>query len=459
MLREGPRQRIFPDMAKTSAQKTEAFVKWFRTAAPFIHQFGGGTFVIAFGGEVLTDGDFMRLAHDINVLVSLEVRVILVHGSRPQIEDQLSQHGVQSRYEKGRRITDEAALRCVKEANGIVRIEIEALLSNELANSPMADSDIRVSSGNFITARPVGVIDGVDFLNTGEVRKVDAQGISRRLDDHEVVLISPVGFSPSGEVFNCTLEDVATSVAIAMKADKLIFLTETQGATDARGRLITELTAKQAADLMTPVPPAAEDIRLYIPAAIRAVSSGVKRAHLISRHIDGALLIETFTHHGIGTMVVPEAPDVLRGATLDDLEGIIQIIEPLEREGVLVRRDRSQLRREIGHFFVLEQSDGHERRVIGCGALYPYASDKSAELACLAVNPFYRDGGRGERILQYAERKAREEGIKSLFVLSTRTMQWFIERGFSEASLADLPEERRAVYNPDRRSKIFRKTL
>jgi amino-acid N-acetyltransferase len=184
-------------MARTNSQKAEAFVKWFRTAAPFIHQFGGGTFVIAFGGEVLNDGDFMQLAHDINVLVSLEVRVILVHGSRPQIEEQLAQHGVPSRYETGRRITDEAALKCVKEANGIVRIEIEALLSNELSNSPMADSDIRVSSGNFITAKPVGVINGVDFLHTGEVRKVDAEGISRRLDDPEVVLISPVGFSPS----------------------------------------------------------------------------------------------------------------------------------------------------------------------------------------------------------------------------------------------------------------------
>lgn len=446
-------------MAKSTAQKTEAFVKWFRTAAPFIHQFGGGTFVIAFGGEVLSDGDFMRLAHDINVLVSLEVRVVLVHGTRPQIEDQLKQHGVASHYEKGRRITDEAALKCVKEANGIVRIEIEALLSNELANSPMADSDIRVSSGNFITARPIGVIQGVDFLNTGEVRKVDAEGIKRRLDDHEVVLISPVGFSPAGEVFNCTLEDVATSVAIALKADKLIFLTETAGATDAKGRLISELTAKQAADLLSPVPPSAEDIRLFLPATIRAVSSGVARAHLISRHVDGALLIETFTHHGIGTMVVPEAPDVLREATLEDLEGITQIIEPLERDGVLVRRDRDQLKAEISHFFVLEQSEGGERRVIGCGALYPYASDKSAELACLAVNPFYRDGGRGERILQYAERRARESGCRSLFVLSTRTMQWFLERGFVEATLESLPVEKRAVYNQDRRSKIFRKVI
>ncbi|MBL8510686.1 MAG: amino-acid N-acetyltransferase, partial [Betaproteobacteria bacterium] len=216
-------------MPKNDAKKLEAFVKWFRSATPFIHEFGGGTIVIAFGGEVLSDGELMQLAHDINVLVSLEVRVVLVHGTRPQVEDQLRQHGVVQRYAEGRRVTDDAALKCVKEANGIVRMEIEATLSTELANSPMAGADIRVSSGNFITAKPFGVRNGVDFIHTGEVRKVDVEGISRRLDDHEVVLISPIGFSPTGDIFNCTLEDVATSVAVALKADKLIFLTEAMG--------------------------------------------------------------------------------------------------------------------------------------------------------------------------------------------------------------------------------------
>ncbi len=446
-------------MAKSSSQKTEAFVKWFRTAAPFIHQFGGGTFVIAFGGEVLSDGEFMQLAHDINVLVSLEVRVILVHGTRPQIEEQLEQHGVQSRYESGRRVTDDAALRCVKEANGIVRIEIEALLSNELANSPMADSDIRVSSGNFITARPVGVIKGVDFLHTGEVRKVDAEGIRRRLDDHEVVLISPVGFSPSGQIYNCTMEDIATSVAIAMKADKVIFLMETNGATDARGKFASELTVRAARDLIEQGLPWNEDVKLFMPAAVKACENGVARAHLVSRHTDGALLMELFTHHGIGTMVVPASPETIRPAVPEDFDSIVGIIEPLEQKGVLVHRDRDRLRSEIKQFFVLELETDQEKRVIGCAALYPYPDAKSAELACLAVNPFYRDGGRGERLLRYGEELARKRGYKTLFVLSTQTTQWFMERGFSEAGLEALPTEKQALYNFDRKSKIYVKTF
>jgi amino-acid N-acetyltransferase len=344
----------------------------------------------------------------------------------------------------------------VKEANGIVRVEMEALLSMELANSPMWGADIRVSSGNFVTAKPVGVLGGVDFGHTGEVRKIDAEGIRRRLDDHEVVLISPLGFSPTGDVFNCTLEDVATSTAIALGADKLIFLTETAGALDAKGRLISEMTVKQADEILLAgngtLP---EDVKIYLPCAVKACNQGVKRAHLVSRHVDGALLIELFTHHGIGTMLVPESPEVIRGATAEDVAGIVQIIEPLEQQGILVKRDRGQLEREIDRFYVIE-SDGN---ILGCAALYPFPEESSVELACLAVNPFYRDGGRGERLLAFAEASARKQGFKTLFVLSTRTTHWFIERGFVEADLSRLPGRKQALYNYDRRSKIFTKGL
>jgi len=442
-------------MPKTPTLKTEAFVKWFRSATPYIHRWGGATFVIAFGGEVLADGEFQQLTHDINVLVSLEVRVVLVHGSRPQIEEQMRQHGVTPRYVANRRVTDDRALACVKEANGIVRVEMEALLSMELAHSPMWGADIRVSSGNFVTAKPVGVVQGVDFQHTGEVRKIDAEGIRRRLDDHEVVLVSPIGFSPTGDVFNCTLEDVATSTAIALGADKLIFLTETAGALDARGRLLPELTVKQAGELLAANDHLPEDVQIYLPCAIKACSNGVKRAHLISRHVDGALLIELFTHHGIGTMIVPESPEHIRPARPEDLPGIVQILEPLEQQGVLVKRNREELEGEIEHFFVIEA----EGNILGCAALYPFSEQATAELAALAVTPFYRDGGRGERLLAFAEARARSLGLASIFVLSTRTTHWFLERGFIESDPARLPVRKQALYNYDRRSKVFVKEL
>jgi amino-acid N-acetyltransferase len=319
----------------------------------------------------------------------------------------------------------------------------------------MWGADIRVSSGNFVTAKPVGVVDGVDFGHTGEVRKIDAEGIRRRLDDHEVVLISPLGFSPTGDVFNCTLEDVATSTAIALQADKLIFLTETAGALNGKGRLISELTVKEAGELVAANGSLPEDVQIYLPCAVKACSGGVKRSHLISRHVDGALLIELFTHHGIGTMVVPESPEVIREARPEDVPGIVQIIEPLEQQGILVRRERDRLEREIDRFFVIES----EGNILGCAALYPFPEEATAELACLAVNPFYRDGGRGERLLAFAEGRARQAGFKSVFVLSTRTTHWFIERGFAEADLERLPGRKQSLYNYDRRSKIFMKGL
>ena len=446
--------RIVP-MAKTAPKfKTEAFVKWFRSATPFIHQWGGATFVIAFGGEVLADGEFQQLTHDINVLVSLEVRVVLVHGTRPQIEEQMQQHGVTPKYVDMRRVTDAKALACVKEANGIVRVEMEALLSMELANSPMWGADIRVSSGNFVTAKPVGVVNGVDLGHTGEVRKIDAEGIRRRLDDHEVVLLSPIGYSPTGDVFNCTLEDVATTTAVALQADKLIFLIDNPGVLDARQHVISQLTVREAHELLGRSK-VAEDVSVYLPCAVKACSAGVKRGHLISRHVDGALLIELFTHHGIGTMITPASPETIRQATLDDVPGIVQILEPLEQQGILVKRERQQLESDIDSFFVLE-SDGN---ILGCAALYTYREAKAAELAAVAVNAFYRDGGRGERLLEHAESKAKAMGAKTLFALSTRTTHWFLERGFVESDPEHLPERRKARYNYDRRSKVFMKPL
>jgi len=318
----------------------------------------------------------------------------------------------------------------------------------------MWGADIRVSSGNFVTAKPVGVVNGVDFQHTGEVRKIDAEGIRKRLDDHEVVLLSPIGFSPTGDVFNCTLEDVATQAAIALGADKLIFLIENAGALDARGRLVSQLTVKQARDMIE-ASTLSGDARIYMPHTIRACEQGVKRSHLISRKVDGGLLIELFTHHGIGTMIVPEIPETIRPAGREDIPGILQILEPLEQQGILVRRTSEELERDIDHFFVIE-ADGN---ILGTAAIYPFPEGATAELASLAVNPFYRDGGRGERLLAFAEGKAKSTGMKSLFVLSTQTTHWFLERGFTEADVSTLPERRRSSYNPDRRSKVFIKEL
>ena len=437
------------------------FVQWFRSATPYIHAFGGRTFVIAFGGEVVSEQQFIALSHDLNLLASLEVRLVLVHGSRPQIEQRLKRDSITPLFHNGLRVTDDAAMEAVKEANGAIRVEIEALLSMGIANSPMAGADIRVASGNFVTAKPLGVHDGVDLQHTGEVRKVEAIGIQKRLDDNEMVLLSPLGYSPTGEAFNLSLEDVAVSTAVALDADKLIFLMDSEGVHNLRGELLREMTAEKAKNLLRNVRETeqainiSEDVTYYLPAAVRACEHGVARTHMISRHIDGAIIQELFTLDGIGTMVTELSLESMRQANIDDVGGILKLIEPLENDGILVRRGRERLEMEIDHFHVME----HDNRIIGCAALYPFESEKTAEFACLAIDPAYRGGGRGDKLFYYCASVAKQRGLKSLFCLTTRTEHWFLERGFTEQGVEKLPAEKQKLYNYQRKSKVFVKVL
>lgn len=437
-------------MTAMPLQSTE-FVNWFRSVAPYINAFRGKTFVVAFGGEVVADGKFVELTHDFNLLAALGIRLVLVHGARPQIEQRLAQEQIEGRYHHGIRLTDAETMLCVKEAVGRVRLEIEALLSVGLANSPMANADIRVAGGNFITAQPIGVINGIDLMHTGCVRKVDVAALRDRMEFGEVVLLSPLGYSPTGEVFNLTLEDVATATAIALDADKLIFLTDTDGVHGKDGSLIQELTVVEAIKILSGKRKLPDDVSLFLPCAVKACEAGVARTHLVSRHTDGALLQELFSDDGIGTMVVESTLNTLRDATIEDVGGILQLLQPLETEGILVRRSRELLEREIGRFVLLE----HDHRIVGCAALYPFADEKAAELACLAIQPAYRRHGYGDALLKHIATRAKSMKLQKLFVLTTRTAHWFIERGFKEVDVEQLPAQKKTLYNYQRRSKVF----
>jgi amino-acid N-acetyltransferase len=445
-------------LAAPAAQSatTRMFVQWIRSAAPYIHAFRSRTFVIAFGGEVVADDTFLGIVHDLNLLHSLGIHLVVVHGSRPQIEAILAQQNIPSRYEFGLRVTDAETMDCVLEASGQVRSRIEAMLSLGIANSPMAGARIRVSSGNYIMAKPLGIRDGVDMQLTGEVRRVDADAINQRLEDGDIVLISPLGYSPTGEIFNLALEEVATQVAVRLNAHKLLFLMETDGVRNGRRQLLTELSTKDAEALLAAgASKMPADVQHYLPCAIRACDNGVKRAHLISRHLDGALLLELFTRDGVGTMVAASPLAHLRPATIDDVRGIIAIIEPLEDQGVLVPRSRERLETEIERFVVAE----HDGAIIGCAALYAFPDEGTGELAALAVHPDFRREGYGEALMKEIEARARKRKLTELFVLTTRTSQWFLERGYHSVTIADLPKQKQALYNYQRKSQVYRKKL
>ncbi len=431
------------------------FVTWFRQASPYINAFRGRVFVITFGGECVADANFATLIHDIALLNSLGVQLVLVHGARPQIEQRLRERRAEIRYVNGLRITDATALNCVKEAAGTVRVEIEALLSMGLANSPMAGADIRVASGNFVTAKPLGIRDGVDYSLTGEVRRIDTIGIRQRLDAGNVVVLSPLGYSPTGEVFNLTAGEVATATASALQADKLIHLLEAPGLADSRRRLMRQLTPGEAEQRLTHVDNLSDETRIALQSAVAACHSGVRRAHILDHRIDGALLLELFSRDGIGTMITTELYEGTRRATIDDIGGILELIKPLEEAGILVPRSRERLEIEVDRYTVVER-DG---TIIACAGFYPFPNKRAAEISCLAIHPDYRDSGYGTALLQRLETEAELLDIKNVFVLTTRTSHWFRERGFRPASLQELPVARRRLYNFKRNSKVYMKEL
>jgi amino-acid N-acetyltransferase len=439
----------------TQPPEEKPFVAWFRHCAPYIHAHRGRTFVVAFGGEAVEDPEFHRLVHDMALLSSLGVRLVIVHGTRPQIESRLRDAGIESEFHEGLRITRPEALPCVKEAVGITRVDIERMLSMSQPGSPMSGARVRVACGNYVMARPVGVRGGVDHWYTGEVRRVDTEAIKQRLDTGAVVLISNLGYSFTGEVFNLGVHDVASSVAEALNADKLVCLTEGEGLVGRDGRLVREVSPNQVLDEVEGRADLLLDVKRWAMSAARACLGGVRRGHVLARRTDGCLLQELYTRDGIGTLVALEAFEGMRQATARDLPGIVELIRPLEAKGVLVPRSRERLEREIEHFYVLER----DAAVVACVALYAFGAGDVGEVSCFAVHPEYQKGGQGDRLLSFVERRAAEQGMKHVFVLTTHTEHWFHERGYEPMPPEALPEDRRTLYNPARGSKVLGKSL
>jgi amino-acid N-acetyltransferase len=458
---QSPSTRFHPNM---SAVFNFTFVPWFRSVAPYIHMHRGKTFVVAIAGEAIAAGKLHHLAQDLALIQSMGVKIVLVHGFRPQVNEQLRAKGHVAKYSHGMRITDGVALDCAQEAAGQLRYEIEAAFSQGLPNTPMAGATVRVISGNFITARPVGIVDGVDFQHSGLVRKVDVRSIQHTLDFGAMVLLSPFGFSPTGEAFNLSMEEVATSVAIALQADKLMFLCESPGVRIAPdlpasddNPIDTELPLAAAEKLLTilPAPQHPTDTAFYLQHCVTACKAGVERSHILPYAVDGAMLLEIYVHDGIGTMVIDEKLESLREANSDDVGGILQLIEPFEKDGTLVKRSRTEIERDAANYSIIE----HDGVIFACAALYPYPEGKTAEMAALTVSPQSQGQGDGERVLKRVEQRAKSAGLDSIFVLTTRTMHWFLKRGFVQVDPDWLPEARKRKYNWDRRSQVLVKKL
>ena len=434
-------------------RKTE-LVEGFRHSVPYINIHRGKTFVIMLGGEAIEHENFSSIVNDIGLLHSLGIRLVVVYGARPQIDANLAAHHHEPLYHKNIRVTDAKTLELVKQAAGTLQLDITARLSMSLNNTPLQGAHINVVSGNFIIAQPLGVDDGVDYCHSGRIRRIDEDAIHRQLDSGAIVLMGPVAVSVTGESFNLTSEEIATQLAIKLKAEKMIGFCSSQGVTNDDGDIVSELFPNEAQARVEAQEEKGDynsgTVR-FLRGAVKACRSGVRRCHLISYQEDGALLQELFSRDGIGTQIVMESAEQIRRATINDIGGILELIRPLEQQGILVRRSREQLEMEIDKFTIIQR----DNTTIACAALYPFPEEKIGEMACVAVHPDYRSSSRGEVLLERITAQAKQSGLSKLFVLTTRSIHWFQERGFTPVDIDLLPESKKQLYNYQRKSKVL----
>ncbi|EES5805411.1 amino-acid N-acetyltransferase [Escherichia coli] len=434
-------------------RKTE-LVEGFRHSVPYINTHRGKTFVIMLGGEAIEHENFSSIVNDIGLLHSLGIRLVVVYGARPQIDANLAAHHHEPLYHKNIRVTDAKTLELVKQAAGTLQLDITARLSMSLNNTPLQGAHINVVSGNFIIAQPLGVDDGVDYCHSGRIRRIDEDAIHRQLDSGAIVLMGPVAVSVTGESFNLTSEEIATQLAIKLKAEKMIGFCSSQGVTNDDGDIVSELFPNEAQARVEAQEEKGDynsgTVR-FLRGAVKACRSGVRRCHLISYQEDGALLQELFSRDGIGTQIVMESAEQIRRATINDIGGILELIRPLEQQGILVRRSREQLEMEIDKFTIIQR----DNTTIACAALYPFPEEKIGEMACVAVHPDYRCSSRGEVLLERITAQAKQSGLSKLFVLTTRSIHWFQERGFTPVDIDLLPESKKQLYNYQRKSKVL----
>ncbi|MAH24057.1 MAG: amino-acid N-acetyltransferase [Gammaproteobacteria bacterium] len=428
----------------------ERYTSWFRGSTPYISAHRGKTFVVFLGGDALMHSNLVNIVHDLALLNVLGVRLVIVHGARPQLNEAFAD----SLFHHGRRITSATQMQEISGIFGSLRANLESLFSTGLPNTPLHNVEVNIVSGNFIAAQPVGIVDGIDHQCTGRLRSANVGAIAKLLDTQAIVLLSPLGFSTSGQTFNLAAEELAAELAVALEADKLIVFNDPGQITDAGQQRISRITPERLNGLCADLDP---DTKVRCQALIAANTQGVERGHLVAFADDGALLQELFTADGIGTQVSRHDEDLIRQAQLEDVADIVEIIRPLEEDGVLVPRSRAQLEQEIAQFFIAEL-DGV---VVGCCAVYAFAD--TAELACVAVHENYRhqysDMGIGSALLEAAERAASAQGATSLFVLTTQTQEWFVSHGFTPADVESLPSSKQSLYNWQRGSAVLQKPL
>ncbi len=405
------------------------FLQSLRDAAPYIHAHRGRTFVVVAPGSVLASASQAALLGDIALLHAMGVRVVLVFGARAQLEQRLEERGIASTLVGGVRVTDESALHELQAAAGALLMQLMGGLSQRLVGSPMAGAQMHVRTGNFVEARPMGLIDGTDFGFSGRVLDVDQNGIRQALAAGDMVLLPPLGFSLTGEVFNLSAHALGGAIAARLQAEKLVVLAPEASAL--RQRYETQgghVTPEQAETL------AGEEHDVELKAALlaakEAVREGVRRAHVVDGALDGALLAELFSRDGSGVLVSASPYDVVRRARPSDIPGITLLLKQEASHGTVVPRTRRQLRSTLGRYIVVVR-DG---LVVATAALTEEPGSGLLAVSALAVHPAYRGRGLAAQVVAFASEEAQRQGLLRLGLRTTQTEHWFLSQGFRRAT-------------------------
>ncbi len=440
-------------MSNTASNSTDS-IAWFREASPYIHAHRGKTMVLCLPASMVAPERIDTLVADLILLSHLGLQLVLCFGLRSELDAQLTSSDQSASVVDDRRITTDAALTALLQSAGDVRARLEAQLSQGLPNTPMSGTHLSVCSGNFISAQPYGIHNGVDYLHTGTVRHVNAPTINSLLESGQLVVLPPIGYSPTGDIFNVKTEEIASEAAIALNADKLVYFVD-QLPVDEAGTVIRQASSIEmnAAALNTDN----KKIVNTLNCSVQSCKRGVARVHLVESNKPDALLKELFTRDGGGTLVTAGLWESIRQAQIQDVGGIIKLIEPMQQNGSLVTRSREQLELDIDSFMVCER-DG---MIVACAALFIPSdnADGYAQIACVATHEDYQGAGRADKLLLALEKRARTANITRILLLSTRAAHWFIQRGFNEVGVDTLPASQQSLYNAQRNSKVFEKLL
>lgn len=414
----------------------------------YIPRFRDRTFIIAIDGAIVTDENFANILLDVAVLRSLNIRVVLVHGAAAQIRLLADQQGVKATDFDGTGITDEGTLRLALEAaNRLTHEILEGLSAN----------DLRAASTNSIIAHPLGILQGTDHRLTGKVERVDTEFLQSLLTQGIIPVIPPLGFDGDGKTYRVNSDAIAVSLAEALKATKLIYITDAAGLIR-QGEVIRQMAV---ADLLTLL----KTVKTEIPTALlskaqhaaAACVAGVPRVHIIDGRVDTGLLAEVFSNEGVGTLIYANEYQHIRPALKKDVRHILMLTKSAVASEELMKRTRSGIERQIGDYYIFEI----DKNPVACVALHPYPEQGKGELACLFVSPSHENQGIGRKLIQFVETRARELGMTELITLSTQAFTYFQSKaGFSEGTPEDLPPLRREKYDQSgRNSKILLKRL